>query len=274
MNDMLLSVPPIPRLHDWLGCWAIEQSACELLLSEIRGMDWISHLASYKPTMSTDIGVSMVPGVDGKSVAVIPMVGTLTKGRSSLGGTSTVMLRREIRQAANDPSVSGIMLSIDSPGGSVAGTEDLAAEVKAARKQKPVFAQINDLGASAAYWVAAQASKVFASNATTIVGSIGVMMSVRKNTSGEVSVITSGSLKAPGANGDLTEEERAHLQGIVNGWMGAFSSAVKGGRRMSDAQFEKVSSGAIFLASNAIDLKLIDGIQSQEASLKELVKAR
>jgi signal peptide peptidase SppA len=270
------AAPAIPRIHDWLGVWAMKPDDAIALWGEVRNTDWLAHFVAFAsaPQPRVESSVVMAPGEGGKSVAVVPLIGTLMKGRSSFGGTSTIQARRDIDLAARNPDVSGILLSIDSPGGTVAGTDELGQAVKSARRRKPVFAQINDTGASAAYWVASQASKVYANSPTALVGSIGTMLAVRKDTSGQLAVFTSGPLKAPGANGELSDEEKAHLQALVNGWQSHFTAAVRSGRRMTDAQVERVTTGAVFLAGNAGELKLIDGIQSQEATLAELAGAR
>jgi len=110
-----------------------------------------------------------------EGIAVIPLAGPLMKIDSKFGSTNTVRVRRALRAALADPDVRGILLHIDdSPGGTMAGTADLAAAVAAANLEKPVWAQIDDMGASAAYWVAAQARRIVA-NATAELGSIGVV---------------------------------------------------------------------------------------------------
>jgi signal peptide peptidase SppA len=275
MNDTLFT-PDYPRLSDWLGVWAMRPDAALALWGLVRETDWLAHFAATAnaPVAKAESNVLMTPGIGGKSIAVIPLVGTLMKARSSFGGTSTVQARRDIRSAARNPDVSGIMLAIDSPGGTVAGTADLGAEVKAARREKPVFAQIEDSATSAAYWVASQASRVYANSATAMAGSIGTLLAVTKETSGKVAVFASGPLKAPGAAGELTDEQTAYLQGLVNGWQSQFDLAVKAGRRLGDKQLAQVNTGAAFLANTAHDLKLIDGIQSTEQTLAELAAAK
>lgn len=274
MNDLLVKATATPRASDWFGVWAMEQAAATTLLATVIETDWPAHLAAaesrHQVQPKAESGVIMTGGANGKSIAVIPILGTMMKSRSSFGGTSTVQVRRDIRAAANNPEVSGIMLAIDSPGGTVAGTYDLAADIKEARRRKPVFAQISDQGNSAAYWVASQASKVYASSPTTMVGSIGTLLAVTKETGGRVTIFSSGPLKAPGSDGEITDEQKAYLQGLVNGWQSHFGGGVKSGRRLTDAQLEKVSSGATFLAETARELKLIDGVQSQDKTLAEL----
>lgn len=277
MFDHLLPVPTAPRLSDWLGVWSIEPHAAQTLWAAVRDCDWPAHFAAFAaaPKLEAKTELALVPGQDGKSVAVVSLAGTLMKGRTSMGSsTSTVQARRDIRAAVRNPDVSGILLMIDSPGGTVAGTSDLGAEIKAARRAKPVYAQIEDTGASAAYWVASQASRVYANAGTAMVGSIGTLLVVQKDTSGRSVVFASGPLKGTGHGGELNDEQSAYLQGLVNGWQSHFDAAVKTGRRLTDKQLAQVNTGAAFLAGTAQELKLIDGVQSTEQTLAELIAAK
>ncbi len=156
-------------------------------------------------------------GTDG--VAVIPMSGPLFKGGSKFSSASTVDVRRAVRQARDDPEVRGILLHIDSPGGHVAGIQELADEVRATDKVKPVHAHLDDLGASAAYWVASQARHVTA-NATAQVGSIGVVAIVEDSSGAaelqgvKVHVVATGERKGdfvPGAPGQGLDPHVDHV---------------------------------------------------------------
>ncbi|MCC7085880.1 MAG: hypothetical protein IT427_12835, partial [Pirellulales bacterium] len=147
----------VPYFAQWLGVWAMEESHLSGLASAVRSLDIQAHVsdAAQRITAKDIPGASMEVS-DG--IATISLNGTLMKHAASLGmGTSTALARRLVRQAANDPQVRGIMLHIDSPGGTVAGTKELADEVATATQRKPVRAHISDLGASAAYWIASQA---------------------------------------------------------------------------------------------------------------------
>src|SRR5690606_37146136 len=113
------------------------------------------------------------------SIAVVPVRGMI-EHRSSffsefLGGASIEALRAALRAALADPEVAAIVLDIDSPGGTVAGITELAAELRAARSVKPIYAVANTLAASAAYWLASQATEVVATPSATV-GSIGVLV--------------------------------------------------------------------------------------------------
>ena len=88
-------------------------------------------------------------------------------------GISTNAISGALRQVIDDPGVGSIVLDIDSPGGDVDGIDELASEIYQARKQKPITAVSNCLCASAAYYLASQASEIIASP-SSLTGSIGV----------------------------------------------------------------------------------------------------
>jgi signal peptide peptidase SppA len=279
-----LHLPALPagvRLSDYLGVWCVEPQRFLRAWHNVQALDLVAHFRASTPAPKADAPMQLSPIADGKSIAVIPIVGEMMKGQSSLGeSASTILIRRQLRQAAADPNVVGILLAIDSPGGTVAGTADLAADVLAARKQKPVYAQIEDLGASAAYWVASQAEKVFANQATALVGSIGTYLVVDDTSAAndaqgvKTLVFRTGPLKGAGIEGSpVTDEQAAHFQQIVNDLQVHFDSAVQKARKLTDNQLAQVRSGGVFAAGEALRLKLIDGIQSLDRTREELAKA-
>lgn len=275
----LLTIPDFSRVHDWAGVWAMEPMAFLALRDAARLMNWPQHMAG--PPQKVQSSLEMIPAKSGKNIAVVKATGTLMKSQSSMGGTSTVQLRKDIRQATNDPNVSGIMLAIDSPGGTVAGTWELANDVSAARKAKPVYAWVDDLGASAAYWMASQASAVYAGNPTTKVGSIGTFQAVYDTSEAatkegvKVHLLSTGNLKGMGVPGTpVTEDHVAHLQTLVNEAQTHFDTAVRKGRGMTGSQLAAVRSGGVFPASEAVNLKLIDGIKSFDKTVEALAAAR
>lgn len=280
MRDLpVIAVPPFARLSDYFGLWCYEPARFLAQWDVIRGADLARHMAAPQPPRAS--AVELVAAKGGKSVAVVPLTGTLMKSASSFGGTSTVQARRDIRAAASDPNVSGLLLAIDSPGGTVAGTADLGAEVRAAAKKKPVWAQISDLGASAAYWIASQADQVFANDRTALVGSIGTFMTIYDYSAAaerdgvKVLHFATGPLKGAGTAGTpVTDEQRAYFQQIVDDGQAAFDAAVRAGRGMSAAELAAVRTGGVFGAAEAQRLKLIDGIRSTDRTLEALAQAK
>lgn len=209
-------------------------------------------------------------------VAVIPIIGAMSKGPSKFAETDTVAVRRALRAAAVDGEVGGIMLYVDSPGGEVAGTMELAEDVNAARKKKHVHAYIEDMGASAAYWVASQAERL-TQNAAAIVGSVGVIAllfddSAHLKANGiMVHVVASGAKKALGAPGQpVTAEDLAEVERLIAPVAAEFFAAVKFGRGWTAAQLAVVTDGGVHRGAEAVALGLTDGVQTWDAALVAL----
>jgi signal peptide peptidase SppA len=229
--------------------------------------------ASFRPQSQSAMGYGYEVH-DG--VAVIEMSGTLMKSvEPSTGGTSMAYVRRDIRNATRDSAVKSIILKIDSPGGTVKGMDDLALEVKNANAKKKVVAYIEDLGASAAYYVAAQASNVYV-NRSGRVGSIGVfgVLADRseqlKKKGITLHVISSGEFKGLGADGVVSDELKAIQQEQVDALAEQFISAVSEGRNMDSESVRAVADGRIFSAQEAVSLGLADSVQSFEVTLSSL----
>ena len=179
-------------LSDFFGVWGIEMGAANTMLAALRGSDVLAHMKSVQVVdddepepISSIIGfdASHQDGASGlgtnKSsvkIAVIRAEGVMSRngGPSMSRGISTVRMRGEIREFANDPSVDGILLDITSPGGTVAGQQELVAEVLRAQEKKPVHAYIESSGCSCAYWLASSTGRITATD-LSVVGAIGVI---------------------------------------------------------------------------------------------------
>ncbi len=161
------------------GTWAIEENAARRALQVLEKIDLAAHGQNAAAVTVAENRVEYA--VTEAGTAVIALEGPLTKRPHSLqevfGGLRTVLAARAIRQATQDPNVRSILLAIDSPGGTTAGTADLAGEVRRAAQRKPTWAYASDDCCSAAYWVASQASQIWA-NETALVGSIGTLLIV------------------------------------------------------------------------------------------------
>ncbi len=118
-----------------------------------------------------------------RGVAIIAIDGVIAKKMNMFtrisGGVSTQILQKDFSAAMADPEVKAILLDVDSPGGTVDGTEDLARTIYEARQlgEKPIVAFTDGLMASAAYWIASSADRIYISGETPWVGSIGVVTS-------------------------------------------------------------------------------------------------
>lgn len=275
----ILQVPAFARLDDYCGLWLVEPIRFRAMLDGVKRVDLQAHMQAHADE-KLHSATEMVNAGGGKSIAMVKLAGLLMKGQSSMGGTSTVQARREIRSAANDPEVGGILIVGDSPGGTVAGTADLAADIKLASRQKPVWGHIEDLGASAFYWAVSQTQRITVNAPTALVGSIGTVQVVYDQSAAAERegirpiVISTGPLKGLGAPGaKVTDEQIAHLQGIVNAVQESFDAAVQKGRGLSSKELAAVRHGGVMTANAALGAKLVDGVQPLAKTLAELAQS-
>lgn len=212
------------------------------------------------------------------SVAVVPIYGVLAQrvglmGQSS-GGVSTEQIGAQIDQLAADPAVRTILLSIDSPGGSVYGVEELAAKIRALRDTKRIVAVANSVAASAAYWIAAQANEVVVTPGGQV-GSIGVLAVHQDTTRAErkvgikTTVVSAGKYKAElDPSLPLTEEGRAELQSKVDHYYRLFVAAVSKGRNVTEHRVEKdFGEGRMVTAKDAVSRGMADRVGTLEQTI-------
>lgn len=152
--------------------------------------------------------------------------------RVLMGATDSEEIGAAIQEAASRPDIKAVFLDIDSPGGTVAGTPELAAAVSAIDKKKPVYAFSSGLMASAAYWIASQARAIYATPSAQV-GSIGVVQAVIDHSAAiekagiKVEVFSVGRYKAMGAPGTpLTDEQRELISSNLAEIAGEFHTAV------------------------------------------------
>lgn len=275
MDDVLL-VPAFARISDYLGPWALEPCAARHLWDLSGSIDLAAHVSESTASRAPLRSAIEKTTAGGANIAVIPIRGIMMKGQSSLGGTSTVQVRRDLRQAAADPEVGGILLAIESPGGTVAGTDDLAADIRSARRAKPVWAHVEDLGASAAYWTASQTQRITANSPTALIGSIGTLQVMYDQSAAAESagirtlIFSTGPLKGLGTPGSkITDEQAAHVQSLIDSVQQSFDLAVQKGRELTSRQLQAVRHGGLLSAPAALEARLIDAIQPLSRTLAE-----
>lgn len=186
------------------------------------------------------------------------------------GATSLQVLATDFQAALDDPQVKAILLNVDSPGGMAAGVAEMAAAIRAAGK--PVWAYIDDMGASAAYWIPAAADRVVASR-TARVGSIGVVSSARSST--DPNVIEIVSSRAPKKRMDATTDEgRAEILRIVDSLESVFVADVAKYRGASEEKVvTEFGQGGLVFAPDALAAGMVDAIGSYEETLAELARS-
>lgn len=259
--------------HDWMGKAKNMMALCgQDILKQYNPKEAYQQILNAEPIVER----RELYGITQSGIAIIPIVGVMTKGSSKFG-TSTLDTRRALRDAVNDDKVKGIMLHLDTPGGSFAGLDELAGAIAKAAQRKPLHAHADDIVASAGMYAASQASRLTI-NQTGEAGSIGTY-AVIEDTSGaaemagvKVHLIATGKMKGMGTPGtEITEPQLARMQDMVNRAQTFFNQALINGRGLDKAQVSAlVEDGGTYFAKDAKAKGLVDAVESYDASLDYL----
>lgn len=278
-----------PRLLDTLTSpWAIvPEKLLEIqavYFTHLRG-DKID-LAGFEEKLGTGPAPSAEKNYDLRSgVAIIPVQGIIAKRMNLFtkisGGVSTQLLKRDILTAIDDPQVKSIVLDVDSPGGTVDGTEELADAIAAARSVKPVIAYTDGLMASAAYWIASAADMIYISGETPIIGSVGVVTAHVDYSAYEEKIgvktteIYAGKYKRIASEySPLSAEGKQYLQEQVDYLYSIFVNKVVLNRPEKLSLPEKGAipwaDGKIFTGIQAITAGLVDGVSTLDRLIADI----
>src|SRR5271170_2032612 len=170
-----------------------------------------------------------------------------------------------------------VIVHINSPGGTTAGSEQLYDALTRLKAKKPLVVVVEGLAASGGYITAIAADHIIAQQ-TSLVGSIGVLFQfpnftdLMKTVGVKVEEVKSSPLKAaPNGFEPTSPEARAALDSLVKDSYAWFRALVKERRGMDDAQLEKVADGRVFTGRQAVDLKLIDQLGDEKTAVAWLV---
>ncbi|MFZ0101158.1 MAG: signal peptide peptidase SppA [Pseudolabrys sp.] len=173
-----------------------------------------------------------------------------------------------------------VIVHIDSPGGTTAGSEQLYNALRELQSNKPMVVVVDGLAASGAYIAALSAEHIVAQE-TSLVGSIGVLFQypnftdVLKTIGIKVEEVKSSPLKAaPNGFEPTSPEARAAIEAVVLDSFAWFKGLVKDRRKMDDPLLAQVSDGRVFTGRQAVGLKLVDGLGNEKAALDWLEKEK
>lgn len=173
-----------------------------------------------------------------------------------------------------------VIVHLDSPGGTTAGSEQLYDSLRELQAKKPMVVVVDGLAASGAY-IAALSSEHIIAQDTSLVGSIGVLFQypnftdVLKTIGIKVEEIKSSPLKAaPNGFEPTSPEARAAIEAIVLDSYAWFKGLVKERRQLDDAQLARVADGRVFTGRQAVGLKLVDSLGNEKTALAWLEKEK
>ena len=214
-------------------------------------------------------------------VAIIPVQGVLTKSMSFFsflfGGSSMRAIGEAVRKAVDDPGARSILLDIDSPGGTVDGTQELANIVFAVREKKECIAFSDGSMTSAAYWIGSAARKIFISGDTVDVGSIGVVATHIDQSKWDESMgdsyteIVAGRYKRiASAHQPLSKEGAAYIQDQVDHIYSVFITDIARNRGVSEEDALSMADGKVFIGKQALGVGLVDGVSTFDGLIDSL----
>ena len=207
-------------------------------------------------------------------IAVIPIHGVIAKRMNLFtqisGGVSTQIIGNDIKNALADDSIKSILLDIDSPGGTVDGTQELADIVFAGREKKPIIAYSDGMIASAAYWIGSAADKIYISGDTIDIGSIGVVASHvdysewEKKVGIKTTEIYAGKYKRIASDTKpLSKEGKQYIQDQVDYLYSIFVDQIAKHKGVSsETVLKNMADGRIFIGKQAITAGLADGVST------------
>jgi signal peptide peptidase SppA len=265
-NTWAMMPEAMPKMVQAVNRWAIGQKLDKETVAEI---------VAGRP--------KKLEAVEG-NVAVLPLFGVVAQRMNimqeiSEGGTSTEVFGMAFDRAMSDPSVDAIVMTIDSPGGSVYGVEELADKIYKARGTKRIYAVANSLAASAAYWIGSAAEQFFVTPSGEA-GSIGVLTmhtdwsKYNEKVGISPQYIYAGKYKVEGhGEAPLDPEARAAIQASVDSYYDSFTDAVARHRGAKQRDVKNgYGEGRVLRAKAAAEAGMTDGVKTYEQLIGELVR--
>jgi len=248
-------------------------------LRETIGKDKIISLSKYTTARSVNL-----KGMGNNKIGLICAEGEIVNYKIKGSGNMGIYpegIAGDIDKALKDSSIKGIVIRINSPGGSALASDIIARKVSEARKQKPVYISIGGMAASGGYYIASQGEKIYAEN-KSITGSIGVVSLIPNITKlmeekGEIKIET----VKKGQYSDLyslstefTEDRAKKIYDSSLGVYEEFLQTVAKGRNMKRDDVHNIAQGRVWLGSDGIKNGLVDKIGGLEECIADLAKAK
>lgn len=217
------------------------------------------------------------------ALGVVPVTGTLIPGSagwmSMFGITGYQDIIDGLAALAFDPEIKSIFMPIDSGGGSVSGVQQVADLVAQIAKVKPIYAHIDSIGGSAAYWLIAGATQISIDPAGQA-GSIGAVMVHRSRQRAmadagiDTTIVRSGDYKMIGGPDEaLSELAKAEYQSKVDDLAGMFLASVAKMRNTTTTELDaNAGKGRMFLGKRALSVGLVDKVQTMDRAIIQAKK--
>ena len=243
------------------------------------GVNTTSGLSSFMSELYGDDSLALADMPTARDfIAVVPVEGTIQASGNSgsfygtTDGYNHNLLMNYVDKLIDNDYNRGIVLRMDTPGGTVYEADELYLKLKEYKEKtnRPVWAYMESYCCSGGVYIASAADEEYANRITTT-GSIGVIMSsydmsglYEKLGIKEVNIVSAKNKDMGSSGKPLTDEQRAIYQSVVDEYYEQFVEIVAEGRNMSVADVKKLADGRIYTAKQAVENGLIDGIKTSE----------
>ena len=243
-------------------------------------------------TLSNMLNVKSEKKDDGEKIAIYYAYGSIvdSEAMNMLDGGEHCIVGKttaaDLRKLADDDDVKAVVFRVNSGGGSAVASEQIRHALKLVKAKKPVVVSMGGMAASGGYWISSPANYIFA-EPTTITGSIGIFGLI-PNFSGLVTDKLGVTFDGVTTNkfsdyetdlilGKDNDEIMKHLQTYINQGYLQFLDIVSEGRGIKPAEVDSIGQGRVWLATDALKIKLVDQLGSLDDAVKkaaELAKAK
>lgn len=235
-------------------------------------------------TLSDMINVKSKKTEEGDKIAVYYAYGSIVDAaaHNALNDTEHCIVGKstaeDLRKLADDDDVKAVVFRVNSGGGSAVASEQIRHAVKLLKAKKPVVVSMGGMAASGGYWISSPANYIFA-EPTTVTGSIGIFGLI-PNFSGLVTDKLGVTFDGVTTNkftdyqtdlilGKNTDDVMKHLQTSIDAGYQSFLDIVSEGRGMKPVQVDSIAQGRVWLATDALNIKLVDKLGSLDDAIKK-----
>jgi len=211
-------------------------------------------------------------GTDERQFVEKPGIGLVEVKGMILDSRETV---RQLRHFLKNDDIRAVVLRVDSPGGVVAPSQEIYDEVRKFAAKKKIVVSMGSLAASGGYYISAPATLIYA-NPGTITASIGVIIKLSNiealmdKIGIKATVIKTGRFKDSGSPvRELTEEDRAMFQSVIDSTHNQFVKAVASGRKLPEDEVRRIADGRVLSGEQALALKLVDRLGTLQDAIEE-----
>jgi protease IV len=211
-------------------------------------------------------------GMDERQFVQKPGIGLVEVKGMILDSRETV---RQLRHFLKDDEIKAVVLRVDSPGGVVAPSQEIYEEVRKFAAKKKIVVSMGSLAASGGYYISAPATLIYA-NPGTITASIGVIIKLSNiealmdKIGIKATVIKTGKFKDSGSPvREMTVEDRAMFQSVIDSTHNQFVKAVARGRKLPEDEVRRIADGRVLSGEQALALKLVDRLGTLQDAIEE-----